>query len=69
MNTDKIYADSIAKEYAPKEHSKILRHFKHGSLCGVSYEEREWIFDEVRGNHADIDFIDACGNGHSCHRS
>ena len=24
MNTDKIYAESIAKEYAPKEHSKIL---------------------------------------------
>ena len=23
MNTDKIYAESIAKEYAPKEHSKI----------------------------------------------
>ena len=24
MNTDKIYAESIAKEYAPKEHSKII---------------------------------------------
>lgn len=24
MNTDKIYAESIAKEYAPKEHTKIL---------------------------------------------
>lgn len=24
MNTDKIYAESIAKEYAPKETSKIL---------------------------------------------
>ncbi len=24
MNTDKIIAESIAKEYAPKEHSKIL---------------------------------------------
>lgn len=24
MNTDKIYAESIAKEYAPKDHSKIL---------------------------------------------
>ena len=24
MNTDKIYAESIAKEYAPKENSKIL---------------------------------------------
>ncbi|MBR5245908.1 MAG: dihydropteridine reductase [Clostridia bacterium] len=24
MNTDKIYAESIAKEYAPKEDSKIL---------------------------------------------
>ena len=24
MNTDKIYAESIAKEYAPKEHSKVL---------------------------------------------
>ncbi len=24
MNTDKIYAESIAKEYAPKEHSKIV---------------------------------------------
>ena len=24
MNTDKIYAESIAKEYAPKGHSKIL---------------------------------------------
>ena len=23
MNTDKIYAESIAKEYAPKENSKI----------------------------------------------
>lgn len=23
MNTDKIYAESIAKEYAPKEHTKI----------------------------------------------
>ena len=23
MNTDKIYAESIAKEYAPKQHSKI----------------------------------------------
>ena len=23
MNTDKLYAESIAKEYAPKEHSKI----------------------------------------------
>lgn len=23
MNTDRIYAESIAKEYAPKEHSKI----------------------------------------------
>lgn len=23
MNTDKIYAESIAKEYAPKKHSKI----------------------------------------------
>lgn len=23
MNTDKIYAESIAKEYAPREHSKI----------------------------------------------
>lgn len=23
MNTDKIYAESIAKEYAPKDHSKI----------------------------------------------
>ena len=24
MNTDKLYAESIAKEYAPKEHSKII---------------------------------------------
>ena len=24
MNTDKIYAESIAKEYAPKQNSKIL---------------------------------------------
>ncbi len=24
MNTDKIYAESIAKEYAPKENSKIV---------------------------------------------
>ena len=24
MNTDKIYAESIAKEYAPKENSKLL---------------------------------------------
>ena len=24
MNTDKIFAESIAKEYAPKEHSKII---------------------------------------------
>ena len=24
MNTDKIYAESIAKEYAPKHHSKIV---------------------------------------------
>jgi len=24
MNTDKIYAESIAKEYAPKQHSKIV---------------------------------------------
>ncbi|MBO7184240.1 MAG: dihydropteridine reductase [Oscillospiraceae bacterium] len=24
MNTDKIYAESIAKEYAPKENSKII---------------------------------------------
>ena len=24
MNTDKIYAESIAKEYAPKNHSKIV---------------------------------------------
>lgn len=24
MNTDKIYAESIAKDYAPKENSKIL---------------------------------------------
>ena len=24
MNTDKIYAESIAKEYAPKDHSKIV---------------------------------------------
>ena len=24
MNTDKIIAESIAKEYAPKEHSKII---------------------------------------------
>ena len=24
MNTDKIYAESIAKEYAPKDHSKII---------------------------------------------
>lgn len=24
MNTDKIYAESIVKEYAPKEHSKIV---------------------------------------------
>ena len=24
MNTDKIYAESIAKEYAPKEQSKIM---------------------------------------------
>ena len=24
MNTDKIYAESIAKEYAPKENSKIM---------------------------------------------
>ena len=23
MNTDKIYAESVAKEYAPKENSKI----------------------------------------------
>lgn len=23
MNTDKIYAESIAKEYAPREHSKV----------------------------------------------
>lgn len=24
MNTDKIYAESLAKEYAPKDHSKII---------------------------------------------
>ena len=24
MNTDKIYAESIAKDYAPKDHSKIV---------------------------------------------
>ena len=24
MNTDKIYAESIAKEYAPKDNSKIV---------------------------------------------
>ena len=24
MNTDKIYADSIAKEYAPKDNSKVI---------------------------------------------
>ena len=24
MNTDKIYAESIAKEYAPKDKSKII---------------------------------------------
>lgn len=24
MNTDKIYAESIAKEYAPKETSKVV---------------------------------------------
>lgn len=24
MNTDKIYAESIAKEYAPKENSKVI---------------------------------------------
>ena len=24
MNTDRIYAESIAKEYAPKHHSKII---------------------------------------------
>ena len=24
MNTDKIYAESIAKEYAPKDHSKVV---------------------------------------------
>lgn len=24
MNTDKIYAESIAKEYAPKDSSKII---------------------------------------------
>ena len=24
MNTDKIYAESIAKEYAPKDHSKVI---------------------------------------------
>lgn len=24
MNTDKIYAESIAKDYAPKEHSKVV---------------------------------------------
>ena len=24
MNTDKIYAESIAKEYAPKDHSKLI---------------------------------------------
>lgn len=24
MNTDKIYAESIAKDYAPKEDSKII---------------------------------------------
>ena len=24
MNTDRIYAESIAKEYAPKDHSKIV---------------------------------------------
>lgn len=24
MNTDKIYAESLAKEYAPKDHSKIV---------------------------------------------
>ena len=24
MNTDKIYAESIAKEYAPKDNSKII---------------------------------------------
>ena len=24
MNTDKLYAESIAKEYAPKKHSKIV---------------------------------------------
>ena len=24
MNTDKIFAESIAKEYAPKDHSKIV---------------------------------------------
>ena len=24
MNTDKIYAESIAKEYAPKDNSKVI---------------------------------------------
>lgn len=24
MNTDKIYAESIAKEYAPKDNSKVV---------------------------------------------
>ena len=24
MNTDKLYAESIAKDYAPKDHSKIV---------------------------------------------
>lgn len=24
MNTDKIYAESVAKEYAPKDNSKIV---------------------------------------------
>ena len=28
MNTDKIYAESIAKDYAPKENSKIIAHKK-----------------------------------------
>ena len=28
MNTDKIYAESIAKEYAPKENAKIVAHRK-----------------------------------------
>ena len=28
MNTDKIYAESIAMEYAPKDNSKIIAHRK-----------------------------------------